>query len=188
MFGIDDAIGAVGSVGAGVLSYMGQRDANRSNQKIAREQMDFQERMSNTAYQRSMHDMSEAGLNPILAYGQGGASTPGGASLAMQNELGPAVSSAMDVKRSLAEITNLREQAKNLQAQNKQIDSQTKLNGALYESALADSGLKGATARNISTQLPGLKTEEAIDESLFGKVIRYMNRANPFLNLLKAAL
>ena len=67
------------TVAAGGLDYFSAKDTQSKQKDMAREQMAFQERMSNTAYQRAVKDMRAAGINPMLAYAQGGASTPGGA-------------------------------------------------------------------------------------------------------------
>lgn len=83
--------GIGGALLGGAVSGYGQYRANKETASSVNRQMQFQERMSNTAYQRGMADMKAAGLNPILAGKLGPASSPTGASYVAGNVGGAAV-------------------------------------------------------------------------------------------------
>lgn len=106
-------IGGGAQVLGGLFGMSGQSSANRANERIAKENRDFQERMSSTAYQRAARDLEAAGLNRILAMGSP-SSTPGGATAVMQNKNAPlaqgvsqAAHSALAIKKAGAEIENI---------------------------------------------------------------------------------
>lgn len=101
----------------GILGGLGQQDQAKH---LAQEQMDFQERMSNTAYQRAVADMKLAGINPMLAYMQGGATSPSGSLPSIPDVVGPAVNSATSALRLAKELALL-------DAQRNKVDADTQV-------------------------------------------------------------
>lgn len=184
--GISDAVkGAVGAVSdlggltgisgsdilSGGLSLLGTSSANSANRDIAQQQMAFQQNMSNTSYQRAVADMQAAGLNPMLAYSQGGASTPSGASATMQDALTPAVNSAMKAREVNASVANMSAQVDKTRAD-------TDLSRAQTLKASADAKLSAVSAKQVATQnalaesdLPKARNEAAAQSSWWSRNI-----------------
>ncbi len=161
---------------AGAASLFGQRQANVQNVSLAREQMAFQERMSSTAYQRSMSDMREAGLNPMLAFQQGGASSPGGAMARVDSVVEPAVSTALSSRRMHSEL-------KNMAAQRVLMDNQAQLaaNASVREASTAQVNYKQQTLQELQAeilrlQLPALQNSARVEQSNVGRGGAFLDR------------
>lgn len=149
---------AMASMAGSFVNAAAQRDANDKNVMMAREQMAFQERMSNSAYQRTTEDMRKAGINPMLAYQQGGASTPTGASASIEaanfgDTLKEGVSSALattalkkDLEQKDADIALAAAGAEAKKAEAKMISNSAKT--------------AELTNKKLEIELPGVKAEQ----------------------------
>lgn len=121
------------SVIGGIFGYEGQKSANETNMQIAQDNRDFQERMSSTSYQRAVGDLQKAGLNPMLAYSQGGSSTPSGATTTVGNVGAAGVSSAAAAQQTVQGVTaaeQARAMTDQVKAQTAKIQSETMTNEA----------------------------------------------------------
>lgn len=95
------------AIGQGIYNHIENTAAMNYNSAEALANRNWQEKMSNTSYQRAVEDMRKAGLNPILAFQNGGASTPGGSAGTISGaSMGLSSSSALGVSRSGGFVPN----------------------------------------------------------------------------------
>lgn len=135
------AIGAgFGTSAAGAFNQAeAQKEANKTNLEIANRQMEFQERLSNSAYQRQYSDMVKAGLNPILAANGGGASSPQGASTTVQ-------AAAPDLSRIVSSGVELAQLSREFSL----TDAQTTLMKQQVNESVSNQSVNDANAKQIA--------------------------------------
>lgn len=149
------AVPALAGAYGQALGTYGQQEANRSNTALthqswnvqsneARIQREWEEKMSNSAYQRATDDMKKAGINPMVAFQQGGASTPSGAMAGVnapqrqENILAGLSSTALDVARLSNDM--------------KGTNANVKLADASATNQLAQASTAGSSAKQMEAQ------------------------------------
>lgn len=160
------------------------------NSAQAAAQRDWQAEMSNTAWQRGVKDMRAAGINPMLAVRQGGASvgpgaaaSAGAASAGISNTGGTAAGFNQGQLNS-AMITNLKQDTEKkvteaslnrLLANTATADYQKRVEEVATQKALTLQAEH--TASILGNNAKGADLEGEIDSTTYGKVMRYINRS-----------
>lgn len=168
-------INALSQLGGGIMGASGAaaqnaaaRERNQNEMSMFMRQNDlnqwyFQKNFENelylsgSAYQRSMADMKAAGLNPILAYQQGGAGGHAGSGQAAGGSMSdpmPAnpgehlgrgvskmVTSALDTYQTYQTLENMRQQNDLMKAQGEKTKADTALSAAQTGLAVSSTGL-----------------------------------------------
>lgn len=161
-----------GALIGGASNLIGGLIQNKQNESRQADQNQFQDYMSSTAYQRAVADMRKAGLNPMLAYQQGGASASAGGTIAAENVLGQAATTAIDYRRMKKEL--------------EKTDSEIDVNKTMQVNQLAQAQAASATAAqaNANAKLINADLPRAIEQ---GKIDKQLIILDNILNKGKKA-
>lgn len=155
-----------------------QRETNQMQIAENQKNRDFQQQMSNTAYQRASTDMVAAGLNPMMMFGSGAAaSSPSGGVPNLQApkldvgaqqqgiaQMGTAVEKAVSSAVQMKTLEKMADEMSNLEAENVRIKQLTEQAAAATATERERSKNVEADTKNKYQDLTAKKLDRARQE------------------------
>ncbi|WNK13175.1 MAG: DNA pilot protein [Microvirus sp.] len=182
MFGIDDAIIAAvaPSVIGGAMDMFGQKQTNDTSRDMMNQSNAFSANQFATRYQTTVKDLEAAGLNPMLAYGQGGGSPPSAVGIAQQSN---PYQRAGDIATKAVGAANTAMQTQLTDASVAESISRTGVNDETRKNLDADTKLKILEAPNVSQ-----KTKNMVSEMLLNDARKTATNATEAMNRMQTTI
>jgi hypothetical protein len=176
-----------------VLGAGSQKATNKNNLKIAREQMEFQERMSNSAVKRRMEDLENSGINPILA-GKYDASTPAGAIATMDSPITAgfmtgekAANTAKVVRMQKLEMDQMKASIEKTKSEKGYIDKQKEKVGAMMGPLELTNAIANTVSKILEPFLTGARDSRSKPENLPSDIMDIITEDEPNMELTESS-